>query len=88
MKKFSEYVEENTLAEKDLGGGRFEIDESDNTVSFKYFKGGEMNVFKMDVSGDENVSVTLRVNNKEVIMNDITKSKFIMKMREFLQKIK
>jgi hypothetical protein len=37
---------------------------------------------------DETISVVLRVNNKEVVLNDLPKAKFIMKMREFLASIK
>jgi hypothetical protein len=87
MKKFSEYVEENTLAEKDLGGGRFSVEESDDSVSITYTKGNDMNMFQMYLNG-ENISVALKVNGKEVIMNDMPTQKFVMKMREFLQKIK
>lgn len=87
MKKFSEYVEENALAEKDLGGGRFSVEESDGSVSITYTKGNDMNMFQMYLNG-ENISVALKVNGKEVIMNDMPTQKFVMKMREFLQKIK
>lgn len=88
MKKFSEYVEETTIAEKDLSKGRFEINETETEIVFKYSKGTDINAFIMKVSGDDNLSVALKVNNKEVVMNDITRARFIMKMREFLQKIK
>ena len=87
MKKFSEYVEENTLAEKDLSGGRFSVEESDNSASITYTKGNDMNMFQMYLNG-ENISVAVKVNGKEVILNDMPTQKFVMKMREFLQKIK
>lgn len=87
MKKFSEYVEENTLAEKDLSGGRFSVEESDDSVSITYTKGNDMNMFQMYLNG-ENISVAVKVNGKEVILNDMPTQKFVMKMREFLQKIK
>lgn len=84
MKNFSDFIlEEQTVAEKDLAGGRFNVDDS----SITYKKGGDMNMFQISES-DGSISVTLRVNNKEVVMNDLPKAKFIMKMREFLASIK
>jgi len=87
MKKFSEYVEETTLAEKDLSGGRFSVEESDDSASITYTKGNDMNMFQMYLNG-ENISIAVKVNGKEVILNDMPTQKFVMKMREFLQKIK
>jgi hypothetical protein len=84
MKNFSDFIlEEQTVAEKDLSGGRFTVDNS----SITYKKGGDMNMFQISDS-DETISIVLRVNNKEVVLNDLPKAKFIMKMREFLASIK
>lgn len=89
MKKdFNEYVLEQTLAEKDLAGGRFNIEETEDSASLTYTKGGDMNMFQIWDTDEKTISVSLKVNNKEVVMNDLPKAKFLMKMREFLSKIK
>lgn len=89
MKKdFNEYVLEQTLAEKDLGGGKFSIEENEDSASLTYTKGGDMNMFQIWDTDENTISVALKVNNKEVVMNDLPKAKFLMKMREFLTKIK
>lgn len=94
MKKtFTDYVMENTIAEKDLEGGRFEVESSfgDGTF-FRYFKGNEMNILELFVAGEgpgpDTVNVSLKVSGKEVIMNGLPRERFILKMREFLAKIK
>jgi hypothetical protein len=88
-KSFTDYVMENTIAEKDIGKGKFDVDSSGDGITFRYFKGNDMNVFEMFVGGEEdNVGISLKVNNKEVIMNELPRARFILKMREFLSKIK
>jgi hypothetical protein len=87
-KSFTDYVMENTISEKDLGKGRFEIFDTGFGDSFQYSK-GTANFFEMTVSDDEDeVDISLKVDNKEVIMNGLPRAKFILKMREFLAKIK
>lgn len=89
-KSFTDYVMENVLAEKDLERGKFEVYTTVNDgVSFVYSSGNNANSFIMFV-GDENnnVGVSLKVNGKEVIMNGLPRERFIMKMRDFISKIK
>lgn len=96
MKKtFADYVMENTIAEKDLEGGKFFITDLGETISFRYSKGNQTNVFMLEVGKPDEygpefdtLDVLLKVNGKEVIMNGLPREKFIMKMREFLAKIK
>ncbi len=87
MKKFSEYVVENTIAEKDLSGGRFSIEDTEDSISITYTKGNDSNMFQMWTNG-ESISVAVKANNKEVVLNDMPKQKFLLKMREFLSKMK
>lgn len=94
-KSFTDYVMENTVAEKDLEGGKFSIVDNGETMSFYYSKGNKMNAFQLEVgkpdeygSEFDTLDVMLRVNSKEVIMNGLPRERFIMKMREFLSKIK
>jgi hypothetical protein len=81
---------ENTIAEKDLEKGKFAVYSTGiDGVSFSYSSGNDMNFFIMYVGDEnENVGISLKVNGKEVIMNGLPREKFIMKMREFLAKIK
>jgi hypothetical protein len=88
MKKFSDYIQESVLAEKDLTKGRFDIEESGDSVIFRYSKGNDMNKFEMTVGAGENVSVKAVANGKEIILNELPRQRFIQKMREFLSKMK
>lgn len=87
MKKdFNEYVLEQTLAEKELSGGKFNIEDGES-VSLTYTKGNS-NMLQLWETDAETISFALKVDNKEVVMRDLPKEKFILKMREFLSKIK